>query len=388
MRKLEKLIAAYAEKFKGQPLVVTSPGRINLLGEHLDYNSGIVLPAAINRYIYLAVGKREDNMINVCALDFQDEVSTQLSDLKPAWKLWPNYVLGVVKEFQRSGKELSGMNIVISGDIPLAGGMSSSAALACAAAFALNELYQSGFTKVELARIAQKSENDFVGVKCGIMDQYASLFGKENHFIKLDCDSLQHEYVPFESERLEFVLFDSGVKHHLISSEYNTRREECQQGLQAIKATLPNVVRFTDLDEKALIQFKGQLSEKVYNRCLYVVQEMKRVEQACSALIAGDFGRLGGLMSLTHEGLRDLYEVSCKECDYLVDIVRKNEGVLGARMMGAGFGGCIIALVEKATSQFVIDQTKHAYKQQFGKEPKVYHTAISGGSAVAEMAMA
>lgn len=388
MRKLEKLIAAYADKFQGKPLVVTSPGRINLLGEHLDYNSGTVLPAAINRYIYLAIGARQDDVINVCALDFNDEISASLSDLKPAWKLWPNYVLGVIKEFQRMGKELSGMNIVISGDIPLAGGMSSSAALGCAAAFAINELYQSNFTKVELAGIAQKSENDFVGVKCGIMDQYASLFGKENHFIKLDCDSLQHEYVPFQSEKLEFVLFDSGVKHHLISSEYNTRREECQQGLQVIKAKLSNVAKFTDLDEKDLLQFKGQLSEKVYNRCLYVVQEIKRVELACSSLIAGDFGKLGALMSLTHEGLRDLYEVSCKECDYLVELVNKSEGVLGARMMGAGFGGCVIALVEKDTSETVITQTKLAYKQQYGKEPKVYHTAISGGSAIAEMVLA
>jgi len=384
MGKLEKLVTSYAGKYQGQPLVVKSPGRINLLGEHLDYNSGTVLPAAIDRYIYLAIGARQDDVINVYALDFNDEVSTSLSGLKAAWKLWPNYVLGVIQEFKNLGKQLSGMNIVISGDIPLAGGMSSSAALGCAAAFAINELFELNFTRVELARIAQKSENDFVGVKCGIMDQYASLFGKENRFIKLNCDTLQHEYVPFESDELEFVLFDSGVKHHLISSEYNVRRQECQQGLDAIKAKLPQVTKFTDLSEKDVVQFKGQLPEKVYNRCLYVVQEIKRVELACSALIGGDFERLGALMSLTHEGLKDLYEVSCAECDFLVNTVEKSEGVLGARMMGAGFGGCIICLVKKSSAEAVIAHTKAAYKQQYGKEPKVYHTAISDGSAIAE----
>ena len=384
MGKQERIIEVFKERYGIVPLVMRSPGRINLIGEHLDYNSGTVVPAAIDRYIYVAIGQRDDNEIRIFSSDFQDECSASLDTLKPAWKLWPNYILGVINEIVQSGKTISGMNIVAGGDIPLAVGMSSSAALGCATALALNELFHLGFSRIDLAKIAQKSENDFVGVKCGLMDQFASLLGRKDNFVKLDCARFTYEYIPFDSSKLEFVLFDTGVKHHLISSEYNKRREECQSGLDYFSAKISGITSLTFLKERELLKFSDDLSREIYNRCLYILQEEIRVKKACEALRNKDFEQLGRLMFLTHEGLRDLYEVSCDECDFLVECARESEGILGARMMGAGFGGCTINLVLKDNSAEIIQNLISRYHQQFGKVLKAYRISICDGGGLVE----
>ncbi len=384
MNKVDKVIGVYLQRYKAAPLVVQSPGRINLIGEHVDYNSGSVIPAAIDRYIYLAIGKREDNEIRIYASDFQDEYSGSVSALKPAWKLWPNYILGVVDEFMKLGKTFGGFNIVVGGDIPLAAGLSSSAAMGCAAAFGLNQLFGWDFSRLDLAKIAQKAENTFVGVQCGLMDQFASLFGKANNFIRLDCSDFSYEYLPFTSDKLDFVLFDSGVKHHLISSGYNKRRQECQDGLEINKAAYPGVEKFAQIREDELRRIEDQFSPEVFKRCLYVVQELGRVENASASIRANNFKQLGELMYLTHKGLKELYEVSCAECDYLVDLAQNTSGVFGARMMGAGFGGCTLNLIEKAHTEEIIQKFEQAYKKEFERDLKVYLTRIGDGSSVVD----
>ena len=380
MGKLEKIAEKFRQLHNSEPLIVCSPGRINLIGEHTDYNLGHVLPAAIDKYIYLAVSKRSDNAINICAADYNDEFSTTLDSKEPAWKLWPNYVLGVINELKKDGKELSGLNIVFGGDIPLAAGLSSSAAITCAAAFGINHLFSLGYSRLEMARIAQMAEHKFVGVQCGLMDQFANLYGKEGNFINLDCRTNRYEYIPFSTKDIQIVLFDTGVKHHLVSSAYNERREQCQQGLALVKKHVPEIEALPDVSEDMLLKYVKPFSDVIFRRCLYVVQECERLDQACRSLAKSDFEAVGNRMFETHQGLKELYEVSCAECDFLVDLTRLSLNVLGSRMMGGGFGGCTINLLYTDAVDKVVDQAKTEYKRQFGKDLKVYHTSIGNGT--------
>ena len=380
MAKQEKIVELFQQLFKEEPLLVRSPGRVNIIGEHTDYNLGLVLPAAINKYIFFAVGTRSDREINIHAADYGDQFSASLDKLEPAWKLWPNYLLGVISEFQKAGKQIGGLNIVFGGDIPLAAGLSSSAAITCATAFALNKLFDLGCTKLELAKIAQASEHNYVGVHCGLMDQYANLFGKEGHLIKLNCATEQHTYIPFASTNIKVVLFDTGVKHHLVSSAYNERREQCQNGIAIVKKHVPEVNGLPDITEQMLNEYVKPVSELVYKRCLYVIQEMQRLEKVCRDLETDDFTSVGQHMFDTHAGLKDLYEVSCDECDFLVEATRKHPAVLGSRMMGAGFGGCTINLIYSDAAEEIIENVKNEFRQRFGKEPKVYLTSIGNGT--------
>jgi len=383
MKKLEQIRAKFQQLHNATPLIVRAPGRVNLIGEHTDYNLGPVLPAAIDKNIFFAVSLRDDNIIDIYAADYSDQVAATLDNLEPAWKLWPNYTLGVIKEFLKAGHQLKGMNIVFGGDIPLAAGLSSSAAITCASANAINTLFKLNKTPIELVKIAQAAEHNFVGVHCGIMDQFASLFGKEGYFIKLDCDTLEHSYIPFNATDVKIVLFDSGVKHFLVNSAYNDRRKQCSEGLKLVKEQLPAVNSLADVTEGMLFKFVKPVNEEIFKRCLYVVEEIARLKAVCNDLEHNDFEALGRHLFETHLGLKDLYEVSCTECDFLVDFVRhKTHGVLGARMMGAGFGGCTINLIKEEAVDRVVEEVKAAYKKEFGKEPKVYFTSISNGSEV------
>ncbi|MBC7913748.1 MAG: galactokinase [Pyrinomonadaceae bacterium] len=388
MGNLKTIVELYKNMHNSEPLIVRSPGRVNLIGEHTDYNLGSVLPAAIDKYIFLAIGKREDNEIDLYASDYTDQYTTSRIALEKAWKLWPNYVLGVINEIQKDGKQISGVNIVFGGDIPLAVGLSSSAAITCAAAFAFNQLFNLGYSKLELAKIAQMAEHNFVGVHCGLMDQFASLFGKEGHLIKLDCKTNTHTYIPYTPTDIEIILLDSGVKHHLVSSAYNERRDQCQKGVEIVNSHHPEINSLPQITEAMLLQYVKPIDEVAYNRCLYVIQEIDRLEKVCKDLESEDFEALGQRMFLTHAGLKDLFEVSCEECDFLVDTAKKNLNVLGSRMMGAGFGGCTINLIYKDAVEEVTAKLIEEYKAKYNRDLKVYRTTIGNGTEVLEGVLA
>lgn len=372
----------YRERYSDIPLLVRSPGRVNLIGEHTDYNQGLVLPAAIDKNIIVAIGKREDNAIELYALDQQQPYHVNLDVLERSPILWPDYILGVVQQLQQRGHHLAGFNLVFGGDIPQGAGLSSSAALECATAFALNELFDLGIHRLDIAPTAQAAENEFVGVKCGLMDQFASVFGQEQRLIKLDCADFSYEYIPFNSPDLCIVLFDTQVKHSLASSAYNERREQCERGVAWIQQRHPQVKSLRDATIRQLDEYVKPMDAIVYNRCHYVVAEIKRLQDGCDDLKNNDFAAFGKRMFETHDGLQHLYEVSCSELDTLVDLVRNDDAVLGARMMGGGFGGCTINLVKKDQVQTVVNTVIAAYKEKTGRTAQAYIANISAGTSI------
>jgi galactokinase len=379
------LFASVEKKFKSryneQPLIVRSPGRVNLIGEHTDYNMGFVLPAAIDKAIYFAVAPRTDTTCRIFSVDMNDEHSFDVNDLRATPKGWPNYLMGVVDQFLKAGYSLFGFNCVFGGNIPIGAGLSSSAAIEAGLAYALNIIFELNIDRLTLVRMAQKAENEFVGVQCGIMDQYINIFGQEEKALQLDCRSLQHSYYPFD-ERIAVVLFDTRVSHSLASSEYNKRRKECAEGVEIIKRSYPAVAYLRDVSTEMLAACKPQMSPLIYRRCNYVVEENNRVLNACRALEAKEIGVFGGYMSESHNGLSREYEVSCRELDFLVEAVRGTPSVYGARMMGGGFGGCTINLVEKDSVAEVKGIVTEKYGGQFGVELKTYVTSISAGTSV------
>lgn len=370
----------FKEKFKTEPIVVRSPGRLNLIGEHTDYNEGFVLPAAINKAIYVAASAREDDTFSCIALDMQDTFEGNIHQLKKDQKHWPDYISGVIDQLQKAGHEIKGFNCVIAGDIPLGAGMSSSAALECSTIFALNELFQLGLDKITMIKLAQKAENRFVGVQSGIMDQFASMLGKKDHVIKLDCRSLEYEYLPFEMGGLHIVLFDTNVKHSLASSEYNTRRKQCEQGVALVKKHRGEVKSLRDVTVEMLNRFVKQADALIYKRCLYVVEEIQRLLDAAHDLEKGDLESFGKKMYATHEGLSKQYEVSCKELDFLVDFVKNEPAVLGARMMGGGFGGCTINLIKEDAIADLEKRISVAYNKAMKLDLKTYVAEIENGT--------
>ncbi len=361
------------------PLIVRSPGRINIIGEHVDYNGGYVLPAAINRYIYVAIGKRSDNKIGLYSVNFDKKVEVSLDDIKPSHN-FSTYVLGVVDQIIEKGYNVSGFNIVIDGDIPVGAGLSSSAALESAAAFAVNELFQFGISKLDLVMIAQKAESKFAGVNCGVMDMFASIFGKKGFAIKLDCESLEYEYMPLVLNGYSLVLFNSNVKHTLASSAYNERREQCEIGLNQIKQSDSNVNSFRDVTKDHLIRDVLPLGQVIYDRCIYVVKEIERLNLACQFLEKGDLNLLGEQLYATHNGLSKEYEVSCYELDLLIDSVKNNPNVLGGRMMGGGFGGCTINIIRDEEIPFVINELKEIYQTSTGLQLEVIKVETVNGT--------
>lgn len=378
----EKIKKHFTVVYQQSPLIVRSPARVNLIGEHTDYNMGFVLPAAISKAIYMGIQKRDDQEIHLVSLDMDDQHVTDLQHVVRSGKLWPDYILGVVEQFQKAGASFSGFNIVFGGDIPTGAGLSSSAALECASGFAFNELFGFGFAKLDLVKMGQAAENQFVGVNCGIMDQFASVFGKEKHLIRLDCRSLDYTYIPFNDDEIEIVLFNTNVKHSLASSAYNERRAQCERGVELIRQHHPEVKSLRDATEDMLLKYVKPVDVIVYNRCHYVVSEIQRLLDGCDDLERGDLQTFGKRMYETHAGLRDLYEVSCPELDHLVDLVTGNPSVLGARMMGGGFGGCTINLVKKDAVEDLIKNVSAGYKSLTGKEPEVYLANIQNGTSV------
>jgi len=387
-------------------LVVKSPGRINLIGEHTDYNHGFVLPAAIDKYIEVAIGKRSDGVLHMVALDLGETIIVPTYNLAPHTTQWVNYIIGVVDQVFNSKENnlasvenkvanpkmlssinendlAAGFNICIQGNIPLGAGLSSSAAVECAVLFALNELYHLSLTKMQMALMVQAAEHKFAGVNCGLMDMFASLYGEKNKAILLDCDSLAFTYFPIELKDYSIVLFDTQIKHALASSKYNIRRLECEQGLKIIQEKYPTVKTFRDISleqVEACLTSNNVSGLKVYQRCKYVVEEITRVQLAVQDLEKGNMQAFGKKMFETHEGLSKLYEVSCPELDFLVEAVSNNENILGARMMGGGFGGCTINIIKKSAVEEITKLLTASYAQVMHKELAVYITSIEDGT--------
>jgi galactokinase len=374
--------AVFAKSFDAEPIIVRSPGRVNLIGEHTDYNMGYVLPAAINKAAYVAISKRDDQEIHLVAADLDETYQTNLADLNYSDKGWPNYVICVVDQILKLNKKLGGFNAVISGDVPLGAGMSSSAALECATAFALNHIFDLSLDRMDIVKLAQKAENEFVGVNCGIMDQFASVFGKKGHVVKLDCRSLEYEYVPFDLKGIKIVLFDSMVKHSLASSEYNVRVSQCSEGVSIISKKYAGVKTLRDATIEMVEECLKNESRDVYDRCKYVVEENNRLIAACKDLNNGNIEAFGQKMYETHAGLSQLYEVSCPELDFIVKCTKEENDILGARMMGGGFGGCVISLVKEDDLDGIVKRIKEAYYTKMGVGMNVYITQIEEGTQI------
>jgi galactokinase len=369
----------FEEKFKEKPHLFYSPGRINLIGEHIDYNDGFVMPAAIDKGIFFAIALNNSDKINFYSIDFNESISIPLSQVRKM-EGWKNYVLGVVNEFQKLDLEVKGFNCAFGGNIPIGGGMSSSAALEGGISFGLNELCHFKMNRKELALLGQRAEHNFPGVMCGIMDQYANMMGKKNTVILLDTRNVTNEYIPLNIDGYQIILINTKVHHSLASSEYNQRRKECEKGIEILKKGL-GVQSFRDIKDPAeLLPFKEEMGEKIYKRCLFVVDEILRTKKAGKLLKENDLIGFGELMFQTHEGLKNLYEVSCKELDFLVDAAKENPDVIGARLMGGGFGGCTINIVkEEGVANFLL-QILPAYKKQFDIDAENYRVKVVDGT--------
>lgn len=373
-----KVINVFKEKFLEEPHLFYSPGRINLIGEHVDYNDGFVMPGAIDKGIYFAISLNNSEMINCVSIDFDESISLSLSEVKKS-ESWKNYVLGVVNEFQKAGLPVKGFNCTFGGNIPIGGGMSSSAALEGGISFGLNHLCGFGLDRKELALLGQRAEHNFPGVMCGIMDQYANMIGKVQSVILLDCMSITHEYIPLHIEGYELVLVNSNVHHSLAGSEYNHRRKDCEAGLKILKEEA-GINSFRDIkNPEELASFKDKMPDQVYKRCRYVVDEIARTQKAAALLKENDIEGFGALMFETHEGLKNLYEVSCPELDFLVDAAKEDNNVVGSRLMGGGFGGSTINLIKKEGINFFLSKILPAYKKQFGIDAETYHVKVVDG---------
>jgi galactokinase len=372
----------FVESYGYAPQIVAkSPGRINLIGEHTDYNLGFVLPAAIDKAAYVAIARRDDQLIRLFAKDLGEHHQVDINLLNNQPGHWSAYVLGVVDQLQKLGKSLGGFDLVLTCDVPTGAGMSSSAAVECATAFALNALFDLQLERLDLVRLAQKAENEFVGVKCGIMDMFASVMGKDAQVIQLDCRDLSYQYFPLNLGDYKIVLFDTGVKHSLAGGEYNLRRQQCEQGVAALKERFPEVNSLRDANLSMLDEdFRSAVSPIVYNRCLYVVEENMRLEAGCRLLVQNDIHGFGKQMHGSHKGLSELYEVSCKELDFLVDLSKQEDAIAGARMMGGGFGGCTINLIESSAIDAIYERFSKQYQSAMGRELTMYVTVPSEGS--------
>lgn len=377
---IERLKKAFKDVFQTEPILVKSPGRINIIGEHTDYNDGFVMPAAINKAIYVAVSKRDDDEIHLYSESYQAAYQSSVAAIEKSELSWANYVLGVADQLVKRGHKIAGFNLYLDGNVPLGAGLSSSAALECATAFAIDHLNNLQISQMDLALISQKAEHVFAGVNCGIMDQFASVFGKKDHAVLLDCRSMEYEYIPLKLDGYKLVLFNTNVKHSLADSAYNKRRSQCEQGVAWIKPHHAEVNSLRDADLMMLKTYVEPKDSDVYQKCKYVVEEIARIQQAAETLKQGDLVALGKLMLQTHEGLSKEYEVSCKELDFLVDYVKNLDYVLGARMMGGGFGGCTINIVKDEEIDTLISEISTLYSNEFGLSLDAYIVETANGS--------
>lgn len=366
----------FIRTFKTDPLLIFSPGRVNIIGEHTDYNKGFVFPAAINKGIVAAIQKSELDFSTAYALDLNGKVEFNLDKLKPLKEgRWENYVFGVVHEIQNKNKLIGNFNLVFKGNIPSGAGMSSSAALENSIVFGLNELFDLELSKHDMILISQKAEHNFVGVKCGIMDQYASMFGLKNHALLLDCRTIESQPYEIDFKDYQLMLINTNVKHSLSDTEYNDRRSACKS---ISKLLIVKALR--DATEADLEKIIDKVTPANYQKALYVIQENSRTLKAAKAIEYGDLETLGSLIYQSHNGLSNQYKVSCHELDFLVDQAKANPNILGARMMGGGFGGCTINLIAKTQAEAFAEKVSKAYHREFNKTCSVYFIEISEGT--------
>ena len=371
----EKIKLEFAKRFGEGGTMYASSGRINLIGEHTDYNGGFVFPGAIDKCIAAQIKENGTEKVRVYSIDIDDYAEFGLTEEDAPKAQWARYIFGVCRETIKRGFVVKGFDTVFAGNVPLGAGLSSSAALESCFAFAMNDMFNDNkIDKFELARIGKSTEHNYCGVNCGIMDQFASVFGKKNCLMRLDCRSMEFQYFPFEPKGYKLVLVDSVVKHELVDSPYNKRRQSCERVAAAI-----GVETLRDAEMADLEKVKSQISDEDYIRAKYVIEEKQRVLDVCDALQAGDYDTVGDRMYKTHEGMSKLYEVSCEELDYLNDIA-KECGVTGSRIMGGGFGGCTINLVKDELYDNFIAVAKNKFNEKYGHEPKIYDVVISDGA--------
>jgi|SRR5574344_244883 galactokinase len=380
---IEYVRSRFIKHFDGQTgSIYASPGRINLIGEHTDYNGGFVFPGAVDKGIMCEIRPNGSNKVQAYSIDLKDRVEFDINDEKGPKASWARYIYGIIQEMKKLGVDVKGFNTAFAGDVPLGAGMSSSAALESCFAFALNDQFgDNKVSKWDMVLAGQATEHNYCGVNCGIMDQFASVFGQAGKLMRLDCRSREFEYFPFNPQGYKLVLVDSVVKHELASSAYNDRRKSCENVVAAMqkKFTDKKIETLRDADWDMLEAVKGDVSEEDALRAKYVLGEKDRVLAVCDALNAGDYETVGKKMYETHFGLSKEYEVSCAELDYLNDIAKEN-GVTGSRIMGGGFGGCTINLVKDSLYDKFIADAKQKYAAKFGHAPKVYDVVISDGS--------
>ena len=357
----------------------TSPGRINLIGEHTDYNGAFVFPGAIDKAMVAEIRPNGTDRVRAFALDLGESAEFGLKEDDAPSQSWARYIFGVCREIQKRGGKIAGFDTVFAGDVPLGAGMSSSAALESTFAFALDDLFSLGLSKWDMAKIGQATEHNYCGVKCGIMDQFASVFGKAGKLLRLDCKSFEYEEHPFDPKGYCLLLVDSCVKHELASSAYNKRRESCENVVAALAKRYPEIKFLRDASFAQLEEVKNEVSEEDYKRAAYVIGEVERVLAVCEALGKGDYQTVGEKMYETHHGMSKLYEVSCEELDFLNDLAREF-GVTGSRVMGGGFGGCTINLLMEELHDSFIAEVKKRYETKYGIQPKFYDVVISDGA--------
>lgn len=372
---IERITNKYQQLYGKIEAVINAPGRINIIGEHTDYNEGFVLPAAIDKSTVSAIGKSKDDLCSIYALNVNETYEFSLKKIEPIKNGgWRNYIIGVVAEIQKKGLKVEPFNLVFGGDIPLGAGLSSSAALENSTVFGLNEVFKLSLNKHEMIRISQLSEHNYVGVKCGIMDQYASMFGVLESVLFLDCRTLDCESIRVDLGEYQIVLIDSNVKHNLVDEAYNERREVCER-----VSSMLNMEALRDASKSQLEKIKHKISNTDFDKALYVVEENDRVENAVECLLNKNIKGLGNLLFKSHSGLQKQYNVSCKELDFLVEQARVNDSVIGARMMGGGFGGCTINIVKKTGVQSFIDIVSDLYEQEFGASISMHNINLNEG---------
>jgi galactokinase len=360
--------------------IYTSPGRVNLIGEHTDYNGGFVFPGAVDKGIMAEIRPNGTNKVKAYSIDLKDYVEFGLNEEDAPRTSWARYIFGVCREMIKRGVEVKGFNTAFAGDVPLGAGMSSSAALESTYAYALNELFgDNKIDKFELAKVGQATEHNYCGVKCGIMDQFASIFGKKGSLMRLDCRSMEYKYYPFDPQGYRLVLVDSVVKHELASSAYNKRRESCENVVAVLQKNYPEVQFLRDATLDMLAEVKDEVSEEDYMRAEYVIEEIQRVLDVCDALEKGDYETVGDKMYETHQGMSKLYEVSCDELDFLNDVAF-DCGVTGSRVMGGGFGGCTINLVKEELYSTFVSEVRKRYFEVFGKRCNIHDVVIGDGA--------
>ncbi len=379
---IREITSKFTDLFNSNPLLFRSPGRINIIGEHTDYNEGFVLPAAIDKEIVFAVYPNNLKTLRAFAFDLDKYAEIPILNIqKQTDNLWVNYFGGIIDQLSKKNINIEGIDVVVGGNIPIGAGMSSSAAMECGFIFALNSIFSLGLKTIEMVKMAQMAEHEFAGVKCGIMDQFAVMHGKEKMVMKLDCRSLDFRYEPLDLKDHTILLCDTKVKHNLASSEYNIRRQECEEGVNIIAKKFQNVKSLRDISSEQMEICKNDLNPTVYSRCNYVIEENLRLEKTCIALEKNDLETVGKMLYGSHDGLKNLYSVSCPELDQLVEIALNTEGVAGARMMGGGFGGCTINILHQDAVSDFKNKVNELYYRKKRISESFYEVGIREGTS-------